>query len=104
MKNSINELIKESKNIYILQYGNDFITYLSTCDFIISNNYCGLAACGKRSYDYNKKQVIIEYQVINDSIITRSNIIYLIKKYEKLLKTENIKIVELKPNDDNNWK
>lgn len=90
------DFIKDSRNVYILQHGNDYISYLNTSNFIISNNYYGLLAYGERIYNYDKKTVFVTYKIVNHSIITNSNCEFLIKKFEKKLNTENVVIKEEK--------
>lgn len=93
----MNDIIKNvalsSHNAYVISYGKeDFIVYLNTSDFVIINNYYGIAAHGSRNYNYDEKKVIITFEVVNDAAMTISTMIALIGKYEKKLKTKNVEI------------
>ena len=90
------DFMKDSRNVYILQHGDEFISYLNTSNFIISNNYYGLLAYGERSYNYAKKTVFITYKIINHYVITNSTCEFLIKKFEKKINTKNVVIKEAK--------
>lgn len=95
MEKKFIDFIKESHNVFILNVKNNYITYLNTFQFIISNNYYGLIAIGERHYNYEKKCSQIEYNLINENVLNESEIKKIIKKYEIALKVEKVEIKKI---------
>lgn len=87
MENNFLNFMKESYNVYVLNKKNNYIIYLNTYQFIISNNYYGLIAIGERHYNYEKQCSEIECHIKNEKVMTNSQIDALIMEYEKVLNT-----------------
>ena len=73
-------------------YSNLLIVFLGTHEFIITNNYFGVVALGRRSFDFDKRKAIYKYELKVNSI-ELSRIEQIIRKYEQnRLKINNISI------------
>ena len=97
MKSLYDSKLKYNCSYYEMKRENKsdlLIVFLGTSDFIITNNYWGVIAYGKRDFDFDKNISIYTYLQVNNHIC-KSEIERLIKKYEiKRLNITNIKIIE----------
>jgi len=77
------------------KYRSDLlILFLGTSDFIITNNFFGVVAYGKRNFDFDNTKAIYTYKQIENSI-SKSDLVAIMKKYEKTrLKINNIEVKE----------
>ena len=77
------------------KYKNDLlIVFLGTSDFIITTNFFGVVAYGKRTFDFDNMKSIYTLTQTETSIY-KSELLLIIKKYEKArLNINNVEIKE----------
>ena len=78
------EKLKYGHYITLMKHRNNniFITFIGCSDFVISSNYYGVCALGRRSYDYDTKKATYKVQIIQDAYF-KSTLSKLIFKHEK---------------------
>ena len=99
VKKLYDETLKYNCSYYEMKseiYSNLLIVFLGTNEFIITNNFLGVVALGRRSYDFDKQQAIYKWQPMSENIHF-SRVEKLIRTYEaQRLKIHNISIERVK--------